>query len=49
MFPAQLRKVINMALSEDVPKATIDNAIKRASSVDDTKEFIVELMGPGSF
>lgn len=48
MILAQLKKIMNQALSEDVPKATIDNAIKKATNVDDMKEYMVELMGPGN-
>ena len=43
----QLRRIINSALSEDVPKASIDNAIRKATSTEDMKEFVLEIMGPG--
>ncbi len=45
----QLERKIEEALADNVRKASIDNAIKRATSKDfvDQKEFLYELRGPG--
>lgn len=48
LLQAALRRVIASARSEDVPKATIENAIKRATSVADQQEFTYEVLGPGN-
>jgi transcriptional/translational regulatory protein YebC/TACO1 len=40
--------VIANAKAEEVPKATIENAIKRAANVSDQQELIYEMQGPGN-
>jgi transcriptional/translational regulatory protein YebC/TACO1 len=40
--------VIANAKAEEVPKATIENAIKRATNVSDQQELIYEMQGPGN-
>ncbi len=47
-FSAALRKVIASARSEDVPKTTIENAIKKATNVAEQQELLFEMLGPGS-
>ncbi len=49
ILTAALRRVIASARSEDVPKSTIENAIKRATTVSDQQEFTFEVLGPGIF
>ena len=44
---AALRKMIAAARAEEVPKATIESAIKRASTVAEMQELIYEMLGPG--
>ena len=34
--------------SEDVPKSTIENAIKKATNAPDLQELLVEMLGPGA-
>ncbi len=40
--------MIANAKAEEVPKATIENAIKRAANVSDQQELIYEMQGPGN-
>ena len=42
-----LRKVIASARAEEVPKATIESAIKRATTTAELQELIYEMLGPG--
>jgi len=42
-----LRKAIANARAEEVPKATIESAIKKAMTVSDQQELLFEMYGPG--
>lgn len=46
---AALRKAIANARAEEVPKATIEAAIRKATNTSDQQELIFEMFGPGKF